>query len=234
MKIVKAAIVYQNKCFFGYNHEECFKELFNRYDREVIKAQDIEQGFLTDTNEFISREEAMYEAVESGQIRKTYIDEEETPPLASEDMYICWLHEKDKEIEQFKKFLQDNEWESIEYMQNTLNTCEEKYKNQCKEIERLKAHIADMEQEQIKIMKEHEEFAKNANETMRDYKYILALLLDAIFPSFEMSKEKQETTYLNTDEFILRKAKKLGYVDLDDNNNYELNEKGEKLIKELL
>ena len=103
MKIVKAAIVYQNECISGYNHEECFKELFNLYDREVIKAQDIEQGFITDTNEFISRQEAMYNAVESGQIRKTYTDEEEVPPLMSEEMHICWLHEKDKEIEQLKE-----------------------------------------------------------------------------------------------------------------------------------
>ena len=117
MRIVKSAIVYQNECISGYNHEECFKELFNRYDRDVIKAQDIEQGFITDTNEFVSREEAMWEAVESGQIRKTYTDEEEVPPLMSEEMHICWLHEKDKEIEQLKAHIADMEQEQIKIMQ---------------------------------------------------------------------------------------------------------------------
>lgn len=119
MKIVKAAIVYQNECISGYNHEECFKDLFNKYDREVINSKDIEQGFITSENEFVDRIQATIIAETSGQLTidlKAGIE-----PLMSEDMHISWLHEKDNKI-------------------------------------------TDMEQEQIAIMKEHEEFMKQAQE----------------------------------------------------------------------
>lgn len=126
MKIVKSAIKYKDEIHSGYNHEECLNELFKKHDKNSINSKEIEQGFLTSDNEFVDRIQATIIAETSGQLAinlKAGVD-----PLMSEDMHICWLHEKDAEI------------------------CE------------LKAHIHDMEQEQIAIMKEHEEFMKQEQE----------------------------------------------------------------------
>ena len=126
MKIVKSAIKYKNEIFSGYNHAECFNELFNKYDREVINSKNIEQGFITSENEFVDRIQATIIAETSGQLAINL--KAGIAPLISEDMYITWLHEKDEEVKQLQK------------------------------------HITDMEQEQIAIMKEHEEFMKQEQE----------------------------------------------------------------------
>ena len=119
MKIVKSAIKFKNEIFSGYNHEECFKDLFNKYDRESINSKDIEQGFITSENEFVDRIQATIIAETSGQLTidlKAGID-----PLTSEDMHITWLHEKDKEIEQLKEHIKDMEEEQIKIMQEHID-----------------------------------------------------------------------------------------------------------------
>ena len=119
MEIIKSAIKYKDEIFTGYNHEECFVELFKKHDKSSINSKNIEQGFITSENEFVDRIQATIIAETSGQLTidlKAGID-----PLTSEDMHITWLHEKDNKI-------------------------------------------ADMEQEQIAIMKEHEDFMKLAQQ----------------------------------------------------------------------
>lgn len=119
MEIVKSAIKYKDEIFTGYGHEECFIELFKKYKRDDINSQDIKEGFVTDSGEFIDRVSAtLLSQLEDKPYTRLMLG---TDPLTSEDLYVYWLHEKDNKI-------------------------------------------ADMEQEQIAIMKEHEEFMKQAQQ----------------------------------------------------------------------
>ena len=101
MKIVKSAIRYKGEIYSGYNHEECFNELFKKHNKNSINSKDIEQGFITSENEFVNRIQATIIAETSGQLAINL--KAGVAPLTSEDMHITWLHEKDKEIEQLEK-----------------------------------------------------------------------------------------------------------------------------------
>ena len=126
MEIVKSAIKYKDEIFTGYGHEECFIELFKKYKRDDINSQDIKEGFVIDSGEFVDRASAtVLSQLEDKPYTRLMLGND---PLMSEDLYVYWLHEKDEEIKQLQK------------------------------------HITDMEQEQIAIMKEHEEFMKQAQQ----------------------------------------------------------------------
>ena len=101
MEIVKSAVKYKDEVFTGYGHEECFIKLFKKYDRDGLNADDIVQGFVTDTDEFVDRVTAtLLSQLEDKEYTKLMLG---TEPLMSEDLYVYWLHEKDKEIEQLKE-----------------------------------------------------------------------------------------------------------------------------------
>lgn len=101
MEIVKSAVKYKDEIFTGYGHEECFIKLFKKYDRDGLSAGDIVQGFITDTSEFVDRVRATALALKEN---KEYAQNLVYPqPLMTEDLYVYWLHKKDKEIEQLKE-----------------------------------------------------------------------------------------------------------------------------------
>lgn len=67
----------------GHRHHNCFHTLSFLVTKEqfiFLKANSV-QGFLTDTNEFVTREEAAIIAKDAGQIKENY------SRLFSEDLY---------------------------------------------------------------------------------------------------------------------------------------------------
>lgn len=109
MEIVKSAVKYKDEVFTGYGHEECFIKLFKKYDRDGLNANDIVQGFVTDTGEFVDRVEATALALKEN---KEYVKNLVYPqPLMTEDLYVYWLHRKDGVIEMLKERIKELEGE---------------------------------------------------------------------------------------------------------------------------
>lgn len=95
MKIIRAAIRYKDKIFTGFDHGECFKKIEKE---NITDTENLEQGFITDKNEFVDRNTALDIAYKAGQI--TY--EKWNHCLISEDLHLYWLNEQNKELERFK------------------------------------------------------------------------------------------------------------------------------------
>ncbi len=95
MKIKRAAIRVGNTIFTGFDHGECFNQI-----PQELHNQNVEQGFVTDSNEFVDRKEAMIIARQANQI--TY-DDGEKKTLISEDLHLNWLNEMNKELEELKQ-----------------------------------------------------------------------------------------------------------------------------------
>ena len=95
MKIKRAAIRIGNTIFTGFDHGECFNQI-----PQELHNQNVEQGFVTDSNEFVDRKEAMIIARQANQI--TY-DDGEKKTLISEDLHLNWLNEMNKELAELKQ-----------------------------------------------------------------------------------------------------------------------------------
>ena len=94
-KIVKSAIRYNNKVYTGFDHGECFKQI----DKDTIKDYDkLEQGFITDKNEFVDRQQALDIAYKAGQIPY----EKNNHCLISEDVHLYWLNDLQSQLDQQK------------------------------------------------------------------------------------------------------------------------------------
>lgn len=96
MKITRAAIRYKDKIFTGFDHGECFKQTEKE---NITDTENLEQGFITDENEFVDRNTALDIAYKAGQI--TY--DKWNHCLISEDLHLYWLNEQDKELSKYKK-----------------------------------------------------------------------------------------------------------------------------------
>lgn len=88
MKIVEAAIRIGDRVWTGHRHHNVFHTILKEtgksaYDIEKKLGIRHEQGFITDTGEFLDRIEAAKIALESGQIEKL----NHPPNLYSEDLY---------------------------------------------------------------------------------------------------------------------------------------------------
>ena len=88
-KLIAAAIKFYPKdskypqIVCGERHCDCFEWMFKHqveYDKQTH-----EQGFLTNQNQFVDRYEAMYMAMDCGQIE--YDENKEGKPLFSEDLW---------------------------------------------------------------------------------------------------------------------------------------------------
>ena len=103
-KIVKSAIRYNNKVYTGFGHTECFKQI----DKDTIKDYDkLEQGFITDKNEFVDRQQALDIAYKAGQIPY----EKNNHCLISEDIHLYWLNDLQSQLDQQKAMWQKlKEW----------------------------------------------------------------------------------------------------------------------------
>jgi len=77
MKIKIAAIMENGEVFTGRRHSDIIFEISQKTGKRVNGVQ----GFVTDTGQFVGREEAAKIAFEAGQIKK------EQPRLFSEDLY---------------------------------------------------------------------------------------------------------------------------------------------------
>ena len=66
MKITKSAIKYKDKVYTGIRHNLIAEDI--RKDHKDYHLKFEEQGFMTDTDKFVSREEAARIAFEAGQI----------------------------------------------------------------------------------------------------------------------------------------------------------------------
>lgn len=66
MKIVKSAIRYKGKIYTGIRHNLIAEEVRKENKDYYLKLE--EQGFVTDTGRFVSREEAAKIAFKAGQI----------------------------------------------------------------------------------------------------------------------------------------------------------------------
>lgn len=95
MEIKKAAIRIRNKIFTGFDHGECFNQI-----PQELRNQSIEQGFVTDSNEFVDRKEAMIIARQANQIA---YDDGEKKTLISEDLHLNWLNKMNKELEELRQ-----------------------------------------------------------------------------------------------------------------------------------
>lgn len=95
MEIKKAAIRIGNKIFTGFDHGECFNQI-----PQKLRNQIIEQGFVTDSNEFVDRKEAMIIARQANQIA---YDDGEKKTLISEDLHLNWLNKMNKELAELKQ-----------------------------------------------------------------------------------------------------------------------------------
>ncbi len=71
----------QGIVFCGHRHVQCLYQMIAMTGLRQHEAGGEEQGFLTNKNRFVSREEAAAIALGSGQIK------EELPRLFSEDLY---------------------------------------------------------------------------------------------------------------------------------------------------
>ena len=103
-KIVKSAIRYNNKVYTGFDHGECFKQI----DKDTIKDYDkLEQGFITDKNEFVDRQQALDIAYKAGQIPY----EKNNHCLISEDIHLYWLNDLQSQLDQQKAMWNElKEW----------------------------------------------------------------------------------------------------------------------------
>lgn len=81
MKIIAAAVKVGDKTYQGRRHFECIKAAFLETQQRVMQDQ---QGFLTDTGEFVSRRAAMKIARNAGQLKEKTINKEK---LFSEDLW---------------------------------------------------------------------------------------------------------------------------------------------------
>ncbi len=95
MEIKKAAIRIGNKIFTGFDHGECFNQI-----PQELRNQSVEQGFVTDSNEFVDRKEAMIIARQANQIA---YDDGEKKTLISEDLHLNWLNKMNKELTELKQ-----------------------------------------------------------------------------------------------------------------------------------
>lgn len=95
MKITRAAIRYKDKIFTGFDHGECFKQTEKE---NITDTENLEQGFITDENEFVDRNTALDIAYKAGQI--TY--DKWNHCLISEDLHLYWLNEQNKELEKLR------------------------------------------------------------------------------------------------------------------------------------
>lgn len=94
-KIVKSAIRYNDKVYTGFDHGECFKQI----DKDTIKDCDkLEQGFITDKNEFVDRQQALDIAYKAGQIPY----EKNNHCLISEDVHLYWLNDLQSQLDHQK------------------------------------------------------------------------------------------------------------------------------------
>ena len=103
-EIVKSAIRYNNKVYTGFDHGECFKQI----DKDTIKDYDkLEQGFITDKNEFVDRQQALDIAYKAGQIPY----EKNNHCLISEDVHLYWLNDLHSQLDQQKEMWNElKEW----------------------------------------------------------------------------------------------------------------------------
>lgn len=95
MKIIRAAIRYKDKIFTGFDHGECFKKIEKE---NITDAENLEQGFITDENEFVDRNTALDIAYKAGQITQ----DKWNHCLISEDLHLYWLNEQNKELERLR------------------------------------------------------------------------------------------------------------------------------------
>ena len=112
-KIVKSAIRYNNKVYTGFDHGECFKQI----DKDTIKDYDkLEQGFITDKNEFVDRQQALDIAYKAGQIPY----EKNNHCLISEDIHLYWLNDLQSQLDQQKAM-----WNELkEWAKDLLKGCD--------------------------------------------------------------------------------------------------------------
>ena len=115
--IVKSAIRYNDKVYTGFDHGECFKQI----DKDTIKDYDkLEQGFITDKNEFVDRQQALDIAYKAGQIPY----EKNNHCLISEDVHLYWLNDLQSQLDQQKAIWQKlKEWlnDRMEHYNDCLN-----------------------------------------------------------------------------------------------------------------
>lgn len=113
MKIIKAAIKFNDKVYIGFDHGECFKQM----QKQDVKGYDNSgQGFITDTGVFVDRIKACKIARKAKQIAY------DTPHecLISEDLHLYWLNEQEKKIFELQTIL--NEIEN--YIKSLQEYCE--------------------------------------------------------------------------------------------------------------
>ena len=114
-KIVKSAIRYNDKVYTGFSHTECFKQI----DKDTIKDYDkLEQGFITDKNEFVDRQQALDIAYKAGQIPY----EKNNHCLISEDIHLYWLNDLKSQLDQQKAMWNElKEWLEKAILRNKDN-----------------------------------------------------------------------------------------------------------------
>lgn len=88
MTIVQSAIRIADKVWTGHRHHNIFRIIWEETGRvahEIAEEQEavVEQGFVTDTGEFVDRILAAQIAIENGQIQELA----HPPNLYSEDLY---------------------------------------------------------------------------------------------------------------------------------------------------
>lgn len=79
-KVVAAAVIYNGKMYQGRRHTEIMKEIYDEFGT-VVKIIQEDQGFVSDTGEFLSRWKAGAVAFAAGQTKRRH----ET--LLSEDVW---------------------------------------------------------------------------------------------------------------------------------------------------
>lgn len=113
MKIIKAAIKFNNKIYIGFDHGECFKQM----QKQDVKGYDNSgQGFITDNGTFVDRKQACEIARDAGQI--AYDTNHQT--LISEDLHLYWLNEQEKRIFELQTILNETE----NYIKSLQEYCE--------------------------------------------------------------------------------------------------------------
>ena len=69
----------------GYRHHNCIEHISNLYEKERLRNYEIIQGFLTDNNRFVDREEARIIAEKANQLLKNHSTGKK---LFSEDVWL--------------------------------------------------------------------------------------------------------------------------------------------------
>lgn len=71
--LIASAIKYDGKIFLGRGHSAIIGQIIVKYRNSKLKIAPQDQGFYTDDNRFLSREDACKHAIECNQVQKDNI-----------------------------------------------------------------------------------------------------------------------------------------------------------------